>query len=74
MQIYYNEDEGLVIDSKFGRIRVYYDSDRGLIIEGEENLPKLGLTVNDVLAMYFDRTTSRAKSLYPLYRERLNVR
>lgn len=37
-----------------------------LHIDGEENLPKLGLIGNDVLAVYFDRTkSSEAKKFYP---------
>lgn len=76
MRIYYKNNGGLFIESNFGIVNVFYSDNRGLVIENEEILSKMGLTVNDALAMYFDRTKSEtAKKLYPEYRERLrNIR
>ena len=64
MRIYYNSDDGLVIQTQSGNVRIYYNTDDGLVIENEELLKEVDLSTRDALLMYFSRTGSGARERY----------
>lgn len=64
--------EELVIDTDHGKVKVSVNSLTGsLKIQGEEILPKLGMTVNDALALFLDQAASGdTKKKYATYLNR----
>ena len=68
---YKSFSDALLIESKVGKAKVSTDVSNNIKIDGEEVLHELGLSVGDVIAMYFDRTTNeKIKNQYPIYRDR----